>query len=105
MKQWALKLLIKLLIRYLDIPPTPKDQRTEEFLAGAWQSVGFRAYIANRQERLIYELAGGSGLTEKTRDEYIRFMGQRLENLSLGLQAKNAHAKKEKEIASKLAGK
>lgn len=102
MKTWALKLLIRLLTRYLDIPVVPKDKRTDDFLAGAWQSVGFREYIANRQERIIYELAGGSGLNEKTRDEYIRFMGQRLENLTLGLHAKNAHAKKEKENAAKV---
>jgi hypothetical protein len=102
MKAFALRLLIKYLVKYLDIPSMPKDQRVHDFLASAWQSPGFRSYIAYRQERIIYELAGGSGLTEKERSEYIRFMGQRLENMTLGLQAKKAFQIKEKQDKEKL---
>lgn len=102
LKSIALKLLIRVLTRWLDVPTAPKDQQVEDFLAGAWMSPGFRKYVANRDAKIVRQLAGGDGMTERTRDDYIRFIGQRAENLILGAQAKKAFLAQERESRKKM---
>ena len=91
LKVFVLRLFIRAAVAYLDIPDGPKDKQVDDWLAGAWMSPGFRKYIAYRNGRIVTELAGGAGLTERTRDDYIRFIGQRAESLIIGAQAKNAY--------------
>jgi len=102
MKAWCLKLLIRLLVRYLDVPQADRDKQTDDFMAGAWMSPGFRKYIAERDVRIIYHLAGGDGMKEPSSADYIRYFGQRVENLLMGRRAKDAYTRKEKERAQKL---
>lgn len=97
MKLYLVSVLIKLLVWLLDVPRIPRDAQIDAWLAAAWQTPGFRKYIAFRNHRIVDELAGGAGLKERTREDYIRFTGQRLENLIMGNLAKKAHAAKEKD--------
>lgn len=90
------------MLKYLELDVADKDAQMESWLAGSWQTPGFRKYLSYRDGRLIYEMAGGSNLTEVGREDYVRQMGMRLEMLALGTHAKNAHIRKEKERKEKM---
>lgn len=102
LKSFASKLLVRVLMRYLAIGEGSRDPQVEEWLAGAWMTPGFRKYLAHRNAKCMEELAGGSGMTEHTRDEYLRVFSRRVEVLYLGAQAKNAWLLKDKENRKKL---
>lgn len=84
-------LYIKALEKYLNLPEHDnKNDKIRDFLINAWVTDGFRQYVIKRNDDLIYELAGGTGMTVKNRDEYIKIMGQRIENLHISALAKRA---------------
>lgn len=101
MKPRLVSLLIRLLRRTLDLPE-PTQQRMQEFLATAWMDPGFRQYVSYRDQKIMFELAGGIGMKEQPRDDYVRFTGQRVEILLLAQRAKEAHARREEEKKKKL---
>lgn len=91
MRKLILMLYIKAIEKYLNLPEYDnKNDRIKDFLINAWMSEGFRQYATKRNNDLIYELAGGTGMTAKNRDQYIETMGQRVENLHLSALAKRA---------------
>lgn len=87
--RWLLKLTILLLERQL---PTRREKLSKEqedgLLAQLWQNEAFRNYIADRNSKLVYTLAGGEGMKPEPRDDYLMHTGQRVENLLLGTKAK-----------------
>lgn len=95
MKQWAKNLCLSWLLRLTDIPEG-RDELIDNWLAQNWSHPGFRAYVRQRDMRFMKELAGGAGLSEKKRDDYIRMIGQRFELLALSLKCKKADREAEK---------
>lgn len=83
-------LYIRALEKYLNLPEVNNNEKIKDFLINAWMSEGFRQYATKRNNDLIYELAGGTGMTAKNRDQYIETMGRRVENLHLSALAKRA---------------
>lgn len=87
---------IEILIRILqrDISEYPKDALTKEqydlLLSGLWQNDSFRKYIANRDAKLIFTMAGSEGMAPEPRDSYVMHTGQRVELLILAREAKAA---------------
>lgn len=77
-------LLMRFLFYLLD--PVPQKEMSEKsikaWLIFSWQHPGFQAYIAKRDWTFLRELAGGSGMTEVPRDNYVRMVGQRFELLN-----------------------
>jgi len=90
MRKLILMLYIRALEKYLNLPEVNNNEKIKDFLINAWMSEGFRQYATKRNNDLIYELAGGTGMTAKNRDQYIETMGQRIENLHLSALAKRA---------------
>ncbi len=90
-------LLIEILIRLLtrDISTIPKQTLTKEeedgALAQMWQSPAFRKRVADRNEKLIYTMAGGEGMKAEPREAYLMHTGQRVENLLWARDAKAAY--------------
>lgn len=97
MRKLILMLYIKAIEKYLNLPEYDnKNDKIKDFLINAWVTDGFRQYATKRNDDLIYELAGGTGMTVKNRDKYIEIMGQRIENLHLSALAKRAFEMNEK---------
>lgn len=61
-----------------------------------WQSPAFRKYLADRDKKLIWTMAGGEGYGPEPRQDYVLHAGQRVENLILGREAKAAFTRLEK---------
>ena len=97
-------LLIKLLIKLIDVPASKTGDYTPDaldFLGNAWQTKGFQDFFAERNRRHMFELSGGSMLTEPTREGYSRVLGQRVEMLILARLAKAQYDKVKKEKSQK----
>lgn len=92
MRKLLLDVLIKLLARELsDIPKeTLAKDAYDGFLSQLWQNPGFRKYVADRDAKIIWTMAGGEGLEPEPRDKYALHAGQRVENLLLAREAKAA---------------
>lgn len=84
--------------RWLNLPEPQRDPDVEIYLAGVWMSPGFRKHSSYRIAKIKDELAGGLGLKERDRDDYIRFTGQRVEALHLAKLAKEAWERKQKDL-------
>ena len=91
------RLLIDILIKYLqrELSDVPKETLTKEvydgLLSNLWQNPAFRKYVADRDAKLIWTMAGGEGLEPEPRDKYALHSGQRVENLLLAREAKQAY--------------
>lgn len=89
-------LIVKFLIRHLEkeLSDTPKVTLEKEVYDGMmsqlWQSQGFRKYLADRDSKLVWTLAGGEGFEPEPRDKYALHAGQRFEVLLLAREAKAA---------------
>lgn len=100
-------LIIKFLIKYLskelsDIPKvTLEKEQYDGLLSQLWQSPAFRKYLADRDSKLVWTLAGGEGLEPEPRDKYALHSGQRFEILLLGREAKAAWNRTEQERLKK----
>ncbi len=95
-------LLIKLLFRLIDGPllEHPADRaKIDDWMVMTWSHPGYRAYVNSRGNKILRELAGGLGMTERDRPDYIRITGQRMENLYLATMARNTFEKRQKERA------
>ena|SRR3990167_8256996 len=86
-------ILIKLLAR--DLSEIPKETLTKDqsdgLLSQLWQNPAFRKYIADRDAKLIFTMAGSEGMTPEPRDAYVMHTGQRVELLILAREAKKAY--------------
>ena len=102
-------MLIDIVIAWLvrDLSSMHRDALSKEqydgLMSQLWQNPGFRKYIADRDAKLIYTLAGGEGMEPEPRDKYLLHAGQRFENLLLAREAKQAWTRSEKIRAQSLA--
>lgn len=91
-----MRLLLDILIKLLEreLSDMPKETLTKEqsdgMLSGLWQNPAYRKYVADRDAKLIWTMAGGEGLEPEPRDKYYLHAGQRVENLILAREAKAA---------------
>lgn len=96
-RQIVLSILIKLLAR--ELRETTPDQLGKEqydgLMSQLWQNPAFRKYVADRDAKIIWALAGGEGFDAEPRETYIRHCGQRVENLILAREAKAAWTRME----------
>lgn len=94
--------LIKILIRLLslEVKSTGDEELSKEgydgLMSQLWQSPAFRKYLADRDKKLIWAMAGGEGLGPEPRQDYALHAGQRVENLLLGREAKAAFMRMQK---------
>ncbi len=108
MRNFLLKLLINVIERDLNIV---KENLTEEqrngLLAMLWDNASFRNYIADRNAKLVYSIAGIAGQEPEPRDKARLWMGQRVEILLLASKCKAAAERRNKALAEKknVAGK
>lgn len=100
------KFLLRLAIRLIeaDLRETPPQAMTEDqregMLASLWDNPAFRNYIADRNTKLVYNIAGYAGSEPEPRDKTRLMYGQRVENLVLAAKAKSC-AKKRDELREK----
>jgi len=99
-----LDILIGLLERELsDI--APKEQLSKEqydgLLSQLWQTPAFRKYVADRDAKLIFTLAGSEGMLPEPREAYTLHTGQRVEILILAREAKAAYTRSLKSAQEK----
>ncbi len=95
MRNRLLKFLIKMLARELsDIPKeTLSKEQYDGLLSALWQNPSFRKYVADRDAKLIWTMAGGEGLEPEPRDKYYLHSGQRVEILLLASESKRAYTR------------
>lgn len=102
MKARLLSFAIKLLLRYIDFKEeyteTLDNEKSRNFLSTLYTHPHFEQYFKRRNNLLMQELSGGSGFAERTRDDYIRMLGQRFELLILAAKAKKAYESKKLEM-------
>lgn len=91
------KLLLNLLLAYLDFHKATKSEQVEKWLGDAWEHPGGRDYFAIRNEELRDALAGGIGQKEVDREQYTRWFGQRMELLIMAAKAKRFSEKYRKQ--------
>ena len=99
--------LLQLLIRWMerDLSKVPKEILTEEqtigLLAVLWDSISFRNYVADRNNKLIHSIAGIAGNEPEPRDKARLWMGQRYEILLLASRAKSCREKLNRDLIAK----
>lgn len=77
---------------FSDVPKeTLSKEEYDGLLSMLWQNSAFRKYVADRDAKLIWTMAGGEGLEHEPRDKYLIHSGQRFENLFLAREAKQAY--------------
>jgi len=92
MRQLILNILVRLLGKdfYLAKPETLSKEEYDGMLSALWQNPAFRKFVADRDAKLIFTLAGSEGMKPEPRDAYVMHTGQRVENLILAREAKAA---------------
>lgn len=92
------EILIKLLEKFVGV--SSKELLTKEqedgLLAQLWENPAFRKRVAERDARIIHEMAGGEGMKPEPRDGYALHAGQRVENLLWARDAKAAYIRVQK---------
>lgn len=82
---------IRICEKYLNLDAiTQNTNTTSEFMANAWRHSGYREFVKKRNDDLIYEAAGGSGLSILDRAKYAELVGRRMENLYFATTAKKS---------------
>lgn len=83
--------LLKLLFYLVDPAHGAGDSdKIDEWLADNWGHPGFRAYVAERDAKIVRQLAGGDQLVAAEHRKVWQMTGQRTEMLLLGQRAKTA---------------
>lgn len=108
MKSFLFSILIRILAADLERGPHKPLTKDEEdgLLSQMWENPAFRKYVGDRDAKLVFTMAGGEGFEPEPRDKYLIHAGQRVENLVLAKNAKNAFlrmAKMREQKASALA--
>lgn len=87
-----IEILMNLLSRELSTVPkeTLVKEHYDGMLSQLWENPAFRKYVADRDMKLVWTLAGGEGLAAEPRDAYVMHTGQRVELLILAKEAKKA---------------
>lgn len=88
--------LLKLLFHLLDTASdVDSNDQMDQWLADNWGHPGFRAYVAQRDAKIVRNLAGGDQLTVSEPRKAWQMTGQRVEILVLGRNAKKAFMERE----------
>lgn len=103
MRRFIVTALIRLLERELSTVPAVTLPKEAEIglLSQLWQNAAFRKYVADRNGKLVYTMAGGEGMGPEPRDKYHLHAGQRVEILVLAKKAKDAFKTIERERQAK----
>jgi hypothetical protein len=103
MKNKLINLLIWLIEK--DLSTIPRETLTDDqytgLLASLWTNIGFQKYIADRDAKLVYTMAGAAGNDPEPRDRHLLKFGQRVEILLLAAKAKSCAMKISKQIEEK----
>lgn len=98
MRAWLFEILIKVLRAHLALGKESTTKEVEDgFLAQMWESPVFRRRIAERDAKIIYQMAGGEGMEGEPRDKYLMHAGQRAEILLLARDAKAGYLRVSKQ--------
>lgn len=77
-----------------ELSDTPKQilekEQYDGLLSQLWQNPAFRKYVADRDAKLIFTMAGSEGMAPEPREAYTMHSGQRVELLILAREAKAA---------------
>jgi hypothetical protein len=101
------RFIVKTLIRLLDseLSSVSKELLTKDvetgLLSQLWQNPAFRKYVADRNAKIVFTMAGGEGMEPEPRDKYHLHAGQRVEILLLAKRAKDAFKTVERERQAK----
>ena len=103
MRNKIINFLIWLIEKDLSTIPreTLSDEQYNGLLASLWGNPGFQKYVADRNAKLIYTMAGPAGNDPEPRDKHIMKFGQRVEILLLAAKAKACAAQINKSIQEK----
>lgn len=99
--------LINILIWLIekDLSTIPRQNLTDDqmvaMMAGLWTNPGFQKYVADRNAKLVYTMAGPAGNDPEPRDKHMLKFGQRVEILTLAAKAKACAVKLSKDIQEK----
>jgi len=90
--------LIKILLRLIDVHAEKggDEDKIAHWMSDNWGHPGFIAYIKRRDMEFLKGLGGGAGMTERTRSEYIRMLGQRFELLNFASRCRKEYEKSER---------
>ena len=94
--------LIALCVKFLerDLNKVPKeilsDEQYEGLLSMLWDNQAFRNFVKDRNQRIIYTIAGIAGNEPEPRDKTRLLYGQRVENLVLAAKAKASAIRRDK---------
>lgn len=91
MRRWLFEILIRALVKFLELDRRfIESEDSDMFLTQMWESPTFRKRLAERDAKLIHQMAGGEGMLPEPRETYLLHAGQRVENLLMGRDAKAA---------------
>jgi len=76
-------------------------EQEEGLLASLWTNPGFRNYVADRNQRIIYSMVGTPGAKPEPRDRFMELRGQRVELLELMSKAKMCSERIQKGLEEK----
>lgn len=94
--------LIKLLFYLIDTASdVDTNDQMDKWLADNWGHPGFRAYVAQRDAKIVRNLAGGDQLVTSEPKKAWQMTGQRVEILVLGRNAKKAFIEREQKKKKK----
>lgn len=90
MRRTLINLLIWLIEKDLSTIPrqTLSDEQYNGLLASLWTNTAFQKYVADRDAKLVYTMAGPAGNDPEPRDKHMMKFGQRVEILLLAAKAK-----------------
>lgn len=101
------RIIINILIWLIekDLSTIPRETLTEEQFTGLmsqmWNNIAFQRYVADRDAKLVYTMAGAAGNDPEPRDKHMLKFGQRVEILTLAAKAKACAMCVAKEIEEK----
>lgn len=104
LRKKIIDVLIGLLSRELSTVPreTLIKEQYDGMLAQLWENPAFRKYVADRDTKLVWTMAGGEGLAAEPRDAYVMHTGQRVELLVLAREAKKAFERNQSQMRHKV---
>ena len=95
---------IDMCVKYLekDLAQIPSEilsqEQYEGLLSMLWDNQAFRNYVKERNQKIIYSIAGIAGSEPEPRDKTRLLLGQRVENLVLASKAKACATKRDNRI-------
>lgn len=104
LRRLILDILIGLLSKELHsvTPVTLAKEQYDGMLSQLWENPAFRKYVADRDAKLIFTMAGSEGMAPEPRDSYVMHTGQRVELLILAREAKKAFERNQSQVKQRV---